>query len=938
MTPERWQKLNQLFDLAIELPADQRPAFLSTACEGDSALRVEVERLLAAAETGAKAIGATVGQAAADFIAAPQTVSSIGQVIGVYKVVRALGKGGMGEVFLALDPRLDRHIALKLLARHFTADPRRVRRFQREARLASGLNHPNILVVHELGEFEGRQFIATEYVEGRTLRAELSDGPMTAGRVLDIAIQTTAALSAAHQAGIVHRDVKPENIMVRPDGYVKVLDFGLAKLTERDSAGGGMATDTFASMPGVVFGTADYMSPEQVRGETVDPRSDVFSLGIVLYELVTGNSPFHGATPADSLSLILQAPLPPLIARAPAAPPQLSTIVEKMLARKMDERYQSMTKVHGELKALKQELDARALIASQNLEAGSRPHRRSILAWGAAATGALGAAFIGSRYLRPRPAVSFDSVRISRVPTSNDVTGGLISPDGRYILTVRDSEGKTSLWAKPRVGSTEEIPVAPPAAVSYWGLTYSPDGNYLFCTVANRAAGGGGVLYRQPALGGNRERIATGVDSSGVSDGSGKRVLFRRNHARGESPGLFLAEGGAEEMLAISDEPYAFYFYGWTAAGKAVRYVSGSRLYSSDWTLKERVPGSTRETTILRDQQGPIGFPATADPSGIYAVSADPDSGLRQICYISLTDGRRSRITHDAAEYVSQSVTADGKIILANQQTIENDVWIAKLGSTAQPQRITNGAGWYAGLNWLPGGKLVAAISTAGATDLYVMDGDGGNLRQLTTSGDVHSYAPAVSRDGRFVLFSAGTRGAADLRVAEVDTGRVRQIAGGQHVGDAAFSADGSSIYYVAARVSDWALWKVPFDGGASIRLLDCEESRPAISPDGTTLAAISPDRSLVLLNLTTGESTRKPLARNAGDLSWTSREAVDYSVESGPDCGVWRLPLNGAPAEQLLHPGQARMWGYSVESGGKRVAYVAGRARSNLMQISNLR
>src|SRR5215831_6352311 len=302
MESERWRQIESLYYSAFERNAAERAAFLIDACAGDDELRREVESLLAVHEQAEGFMDEPALEVAARVIAEDQIQTMSGRMISHYQVLSLLGAGGMGEVYLAEDTRLGRKVALKLLPRKFTQDRERALRFQQEARAASALNHPNILTIYEIGEFEGGHFIATEFIDGQTLRM-LMCAQIKLPAALDVATQVASALSAAHEAGIVHRDIKPENIMARRDGYIKVLDFGLAKLTEQFPPGQTAAADSAASTkglvhtdPGKLMGTARYMSPEQIRGREVNGRSDIFSLGVVLYEMVTGRAPFGGTT------------------------------------------------------------------------------------------------------------------------------------------------------------------------------------------------------------------------------------------------------------------------------------------------------------------------------------------------------------------------------------------------------------------------------------------------------------------------------------------------------------------------------------------------------------------------------------------------------------------------------------------------------------------
>ena len=344
MEPQRWKEIDGIFAAALELDSAEQAGFVAQVCGGDEQLRKEVESLLAHVMPDELAGGPAFEEATrllADDVREPEI-----NTVGPYQIIELLGAGGMGRVYLAHDPRLNRRVAVKLLSRYNVAESERIRRFRQEAFAASALNHPNILTIYEIGDFEGQHFLATEFIDGETLRALLSRSRPGLLETLDMAIQVASALVAAHKAGIVHRDIKPENIMVRrDDGIAKVLDFGLVKLTEKyapqqadsaDPAGALVNTDT-----GAVMGTASYMSPEQARGLAVDARTDIWSLGVVLYGMLAGRLPFEGVTASDVIASILKTEPPPLARLVPEAPAELERIVSKSLAKDGEERYVS---------------------------------------------------------------------------------------------------------------------------------------------------------------------------------------------------------------------------------------------------------------------------------------------------------------------------------------------------------------------------------------------------------------------------------------------------------------------------------------------------------------------------------------------------------------------------------------------------------------------
>src|SRR2546425_4540672 len=376
MKAERWQQVSVLFKSALEREPKERTAYLDEACSSDDSLRGEVESLMAAYEQAGDFIEPAALEVAAASFTDEQRESIVGRTINQYAILGSLGSGGMGEVYLAHDSKLGRRVALKLLPLHYNWDVDRLHRFQQEARTASALNHPNILTIYEIGETEGSHFIATEFIAGETLRQRMTEraGPSRDGdslpnarmkldEALDIGAQVASALSAAHEAGIVHRDIKPENIMLRTDGLVKVLDFGLAKLTQRAA----FTADTEAAtrvmvktIPGMVLGTAAYMSPEQARGLAVDARTDVWSLGVVLYEMITGHVPFEGETATDVILSVVEREPPPLARYSREVPAELERIINKALRKNREERYQTVKDLAIDLKNLRQRLEVEA--------------------------------------------------------------------------------------------------------------------------------------------------------------------------------------------------------------------------------------------------------------------------------------------------------------------------------------------------------------------------------------------------------------------------------------------------------------------------------------------------------------------------------------------------------------------------------------------------
>ena len=379
MTPERWEKVEAVLQDALDRPPIERPSFLEDACAGDDELKEEASSLITAYEEAGDFIEQPAIAQDAHILLGGETDGNLGREIGPYKIIERLGAGGMGEVYLAQDTRLSRRVALKLLPVYFASDDARLRRFQSEARAASALNHPNILTIHEVGENDGIYFIATEFIDGHTIRELIRQHKLSLEDILDCIEQVASALAAAHAAGIVHRDIKPENIMRRPDGLLKILDFGIAKLMEPETSDGlnetaGLRIHTEV---GLVMGTVSHMSPEQARGLSVDERTDIWSLGVVLYEMLTQQLPFSGATRMDTMVAILDrepAPLPQVANEHYSSAPVLQSIVNKCLCKERSGRYRTVSEMMVDLKAAREQLNTR----SSQTDLASK---RSQIAW-----------------------------------------------------------------------------------------------------------------------------------------------------------------------------------------------------------------------------------------------------------------------------------------------------------------------------------------------------------------------------------------------------------------------------------------------------------------------------------------------------------------------------------------------------------------------------
>jgi serine/threonine protein kinase/Tol biopolymer transport system component len=889
--PQRWQRVKEIFEGALERHGAERAAFLERACDGNNEVREEVESLLRSYEVAGSFMEAPAVAHAASDLATDQKLTP-GQRVKHYQIVNLIGEGGMGEVYLATDTILGRRVALKVLPAFVSKDPERLRRFTQEARAASRLSHPNVCVVHEIGETDdGRPFIAMEYVQGMTLRERMRNQTMKLGDVLDIAIQVADGLTAAHEAGIVHRDIKPENIIIRPEGYVKILDFGLAKLTERHKSATTttMPTLLFHSTPGVVIGTAAYMSPEQARGVDVDERTDIWGLGVVVYEMASGRAPFTGETPTDVVVAIVEREQPPISHHVEGAPPELERIVRKALRKDRNERYQIVKEMAIDLRSLRRELEVNSMLERSIMPGdGSSDYARastgrdrkvetnelkqarttilkpagiSSRAWiGLAVLAAVVLALAGYGFYKLRPRsetklrVPFERVEVAKLTTNGNALLAAISPDGKYVAYVTGESGKESLWLR-QVDINSNAQLVAPREGRYLGVAFSPDGNYVYFGYAESGRNDAGQIYRLPVLGigaaAMRIELQEGLPALSHDR---KRLAFIRFDPRAQTDSLIVAnaDGSGEQVLGTRKWPQR---YGWDPLARPewsaddrmlmLPIVSSDPSYTGDTstnysvTLLEKDLSNGAERTIPLSPQkfDELGRVAVhPDGSGVMMLGKAHGAAFIQIWQL-FRDGSQRTVTSDLSDYRELSVRADGSALVTVQTQTLSRLWLLRKNDS-KPAAVTSGTSRYYDVSVAPDDKILYASDASGIADIFEISATGGDERPLTSAGG-RNYAPVVSPDNRYVVFHSNRTGVFQIWRINRDGSSPKQLT--SEVTEStwpAFSPDGKWILFQHADPeTPYSLWRVSIDGGKPERITEAMAIRPTVSPDGKLIA-----------------------------------------------------------------------------------------------------
>lgn len=982
MNAERWQQINKLFEQALDLPAPQRAAFVNQACMGDDDLRQQVVAMLEADAKPGLMIDRPAHEMATTFFFPAHEEMSGGQMIGSYRLLREIGRGGMGRVYLAEDTRLGRQVALKLLPEVVTGAPDRIARFQREARAASALNHPNILTIYDFGREGEQHYIASEFVEGQTLRALVGDANFTLSQTIDVIAQMAAALAAAHRASIIHRDIKPENAMLRPDGYVKVLDFGLAKLTERHSSAtsgedaqtnASDAASAFETKSGIVLGTASYMSPEQAKGEKVDERTDIFSLGVLLYELATGHHPFIRNSRAETLVALLQQHPPPVAQYCRDVPPELQHIITRSLAKDRDDRYSSIGQMQTELKRLKQLLDVAEVSGNVSIGAyGQAPvttndnigqttvateapfsesrqsgFGKTLIGMASLivliAAGWLVARWLGLGAAKTAP---FEKYVAAKLTFTGNISNGTISPDGKYLAMVEEEPaGGRVLRVRQTISGGNFLPLVSLNA-SPRGVAFTPDSNFLYYTVPDPDQTGSNVLYRIALLGGEPRKVLT--DLNGLRNSSfspdGRRLVFPRRIK--SSPGIALiianADGSAQQTFATFTERQNVWGYAWSPDGRTIAYSlrDEGQPHGKYYYLAEKTVDGGLEKMIVPPQSQWIAFLSwLPDGRGLLANTLDDTTGRFQLYHFSYPDGAKRQITHDGNNYTSPVMTADGRTVLMGQTERPSNVWVAPFADPRRARRFTPGLGSYDRLVWTRDGRLVHDSML----DLWLTTLDGKGARQLTADSKAN-LSPALSPDGRFIVFASRRTGRYEIWRMEMDGSNLVQLSanGGDHP---QCLPDGSGVIYESeseGAANQTQLWKVPLMGGTPERLFDFAASNAAIAPDGQQLVCeldhpATKEHGVGIVALATGQLLKfLKLSPAAGSLAWMPDGKAILYIDRQSENHQFKLQsiAGGAPRVLLDVPNES-LFAVAVSADGRQIAYTSGRITTDLVQLT---
>jgi len=787
----------------------------------------------------------------------------------------------------------------------------------------------------------------------------------------------------------VHRDIKPENIMLRPDGYVKVLDFGLAKLAEETPSAIAAEAPTMhvRTGSGVVLGTAGYMSPEQARGQTVDSRSDIFSLGAVIYEMVTQQKPFYGETPSDILAAILKTEPAPISQFAAGTPPELSRIVTKALRKDREERYQVVRDLLLDLKSLKEELEFQARLDQTTApaaragsgatepaatsdpstqperspttmlsEALSLEFKRHRTAWSLSfllllvilAAGGLGV----YKFLNRNRPVHFLRTSITRMTNSGKVIHAALSRDGKYLVYVLFDANQQSLWIR-QVSTANDKMVIPPAATNYFGITFSPDGSEVFYVINNFDAGS---LYRIPILGGTPVKVLDKIDGPVSFSPDGRQLtLVRKSYPTETQSALMIADadGTGERTLAGLTRPERFapIFYtgpSWSPDGKL---IAASVLTAGRSSRVVVFPVDGGKEIELSQEPWPFSSRVEwlPDMSGLLVVAGSGPGPAAQLWFLSYPAGERRQITNDLDHHREIGLTADGTSFVTVVASGVISVWLAPNGDGSKAVNLPTGniGGSAATVAWTRDGQIVFASDEGKEINLWIMDADGGNRRLLTSNAGRNLY-PVVSPDGRYIVFSSSRSGRQNIWRINLDGSNPTQLTTGKSESRPAISPDSSWVFYTSQSASGPTTWKVSIDGGAPVEITHRISTNPMISPDGTLLGYLfsdstdpeAPPNRIAIMPIKGGEPLNignfTPSTTFETVAQWSADgKAILYTASANNVTNIMSQPIAGGPPKPVTDFKESYMTAFAWSRDGKQLVCTRGIFNRDAVLIS---
>ena len=897
-----------------------------------------------------------------------------GRQISHYRVLHRVGAGGMGVVYEAEDLTLGRHVALKFLPRDSQRNPQAPERFRLEARTASALNHPNICTIHEVGEENGESFIAMELLQGEPLDTYLLHHRLTMAEIVNIAIGIADGLDAAHGAGIVHRDIKPGNIFITSRGEPKILDFGLAKATDRTAriqAGGASEAPTIApehlTSPGIAVGTVAFMSPEQARGQELDARSDLFSLGAVLYQMITGRVPFEGDTPAVIFDGILNHDPVPLVARVADVPPRLQDVINKALEKDRDLRFQSAAEIRAELKRIKRDAGSGKAVASSGPAAAQASSTSGQLAssalqsavitpaptkgrralWSLGLVAALALLAVGGFWAYRRFAVDagrpldVTSMTVTRLTQSGNAFAVAISPDGRYVIYANRDNEKQSLWVR-QVATRSDVQVLAPEVANYRGLSFTPDGNYVYFVRNDSTSSTYSSAYSMPVLGGTPRQLLRDVDTAVTFSPDGKRLAFVRGIPDTGKAALVTAnvDGTGEQILWAVDAEVntrGILAPDWSPDGRSIAMSSAIRGVS----VVTIVNVADKTTHPLYRHRGNIGRPRwTPDGTGLLVPLDTLIADRAQIWYIAYPSGAASRFTNDLTDYSRFHFdrTADGKTLaIVSESPVFNVEVIDPANGSSRPL-TTGGGGGARTMTW--GGENTLFYNLG--QNIFRRDLQDGMARQLTSEGTVN-LNPSACGDGSLVYQTFTDDRTAIWRM-DADGSNPRVIVSDGNPVSPECSPDSTWIAYVHRRTDQQlAAVRAPIGGGAPTELIAMTLDKVHISPDGSlvesTVWDTASNGTKVQVAPATGGPVRYTLKSPVGasDLSWSpDGKSLQYLQFNGGVLKLWEQPLTGGPPRQVMSFTDRQVAQFAWSRDGKQLAVLRGLTAFDIVLMSN--